>query len=72
MTVSGKPLFFISLVLSSGVHTSRITPLNPPLQRGETGNLVPSPLVLGFTPLNPPLQRGETGNPVPSPLQGEG
>jgi hypothetical protein len=25
-----------------GVHTSRITPLNPPLERGETGNPVPS------------------------------
>ena len=29
---------------ATGVYTSRITPLNPPLLRGETRNLVPSPL----------------------------
>jgi hypothetical protein len=28
---------------SYSVHTSRITPLNPPLERGETGDPVPSP-----------------------------
>ncbi|MDZ8094589.1 MAG: caspase family protein [Nostoc sp. DedQUE05] len=37
---------------SSGVQTSQITPLNPPLERGETGKS-------NF--LNPSLKRGETG-----------
>ncbi|MDZ8031507.1 caspase family protein, partial [Nostoc sp. DedSLP04] len=37
---------------SSGVQTSEITPLNPPLERGETGKS-------NF--LNPSLKRGETG-----------
>jgi WD40 repeat protein len=54
---------------SSGVQRSEITPLSPPLERGETGKsnfLNPSLESSGvqrseITPLNPPLERGETG-----------
>ncbi|RCJ36801.1 hypothetical protein A6769_14970 [Nostoc punctiforme NIES-2108] len=58
--------FAVSLP-SYGVETSQITPLNPPLQRGETGKSNSLPLesygveTSQITPLNPPLQRGETG-----------
>jgi hypothetical protein len=31
----------------SGVHTSRITPLNPPLERGETGKSCSLPFARG-------------------------
>ncbi|MDZ8089159.1 MAG: caspase family protein, partial [Nostoc sp. DedQUE12b] len=43
--------FAVSLQ-SYGVQTSEITPLNPPLERGETGK---------SNSLNPSLKRGETG-----------
>jgi CHAT domain-containing protein len=53
---------------------AKITPLNPPLVRGETGDDFPLvrgetredfPLVSEVTPLNPPLVRGETREDFP-------
>ncbi len=42
---------------------AKVTPLNPPLVRGETGE--DFPLVSEVTPLNPPLVRGETREDFP-------
>ena len=59
------PAWIEQLVLAADQFiVERATPLNPPLQKGETGERA--------TPLNPPLLRGETGEratPLNPPLQ---
>ncbi|ODG98646.1 hypothetical protein A4S05_08085 [Nostoc sp. KVJ20] len=57
---------------SYGVYTSQITPLNPPLERGETRKSSSLPFARAEENRNKQEHQGKQENLVPSPLQEAG